>query len=63
MEEAVRALFPHLVSPLIGFGIIAYVLYSMGIETWELGVAWSVLGIFYYVVLTRVLRRGVTLGV
>ncbi|WP_175782751.1 APC family permease [Burkholderia anthina] len=58
-----RALFKHLLSPVIGFCIIGYVLYSMGAATWQLGIGWFCVGAVYYVVLTRVLRRDIGLEV
>lgn len=57
------ALLKHFISPVLGFCIIGYVLYSMGVETWELGISWFAVGIVYYFVLTRVLRRDVRLEV
>ncbi|MBN3754337.1 APC family permease [Paraburkholderia sp. Tr-20389] len=58
-----RSLFKHLVSPVVGFCILGYVLYSMGAATWELGVSWFGVGVVYYFVLTRVLRRDIRLEV
>nr|WP_028215187.1 APC family permease [Paraburkholderia mimosarum] len=58
-----RALFKHLVSPAIGFCILAYVLYSMGAATWELGIGWFCVGVVYYLVLTRLMRRDIRLEV
>nr|WP_246580949.1 APC family permease [Deinococcus aestuarii] len=58
-----RNYFSHLLLPGVGFGIIAYVLYSMGAATWLLGLGWLAVGVLYYLVLTRVLRRDTALEV
>ncbi|WP_264778579.1 APC family permease [Deinococcus aetherius] len=58
-----RNYFSHLLLPGIGFVIIAYVLYTMNTETKLLGLGWLAVGIVYYLVLTRVLRRGAALEV
>jgi amino acid transporter len=52
-----HAFFKHLVSPIIGFVILAYVLYSMGSATWTLGLSWLAIGIAYYAILTKLLRH------
>jgi amino acid transporter len=56
-----RALFKHFVSPVIGFVILGYVVYSMGSASWALGASWFAAGVVYYVVLTQVLRRSTRL--
>lgn len=53
----------HLLIPAVGFCILAYVLYSMGRDTWILGTVWLALGIAYYATLTKVLRRSAQLQV
>ena len=53
----------HLLLPLAGFAIIAYVLYEMDTTAKLLGVCWFGIGLVYYVVLRLVLRRSVGLGV
>ncbi|WP_179401880.1 APC family permease [Burkholderia guangdongensis] len=53
----------HLLFPVAGFAILAYVLYSMGRATWMLGLIWLAVGVVYYVVLTQVLRRNAQLQV
>ncbi|QPS40420.1 APC family permease [Burkholderia oklahomensis] len=58
-----RQYLEHLVFPAVGFVILAYVLYSMGRDTWMLGLSWLAAGVVYYVVLTKVLRRDVRLEV
>jgi amino acid transporter len=57
------ALFKHLISPIAGFLIIAYVLYSMGSITWMLGLAWLAVGVVYYAVLTRYFKRDTRLKI
>jgi hypothetical protein len=40
----------HLVSPILGFVVIAYVLYEMDMTAKILGACWLVVGTIYYVV-------------
>ncbi len=47
----------YLISPMAGFGVIAYVLYEMDIEAKKIGACWIAIGALYYLVLTRVVRR------
>ena len=47
----------HLASPLLGFLVIAYVLYEMDNSAKIMGGCWIVLGVIYYLVLTHVLKR------
>ncbi len=47
----------YLLCPVAGFAVIAYVLYEMDIKAKVLGLAWLALGVLYYVVLSRVVRR------
>ncbi|MDR5877759.1 APC family permease [Caballeronia sp. LZ032] len=58
-----RSFLKHLLSPAIGFVILAYVLYSMGMATWELGVAWCGFGIVYYFILKKIFHRNMVLDV
>jgi amino acid transporter len=51
----------HLLFPLIGFLVIAYVLYEMDNAAKIMGACWIAVGIIYYLVLTVVLRRSTTL--
>jgi len=51
----------HLLFPLIGFLVIAYVLYEMDSSAKIMGACWIAIGIIYYLVLTVVLRRSITL--
>jgi len=53
----------HGIAPLLGFAIIAFVVVEMDRLALTFGSLWLVLGIVYYVVLTRVLRRPVELTV
>lgn len=55
------AMFKHVISPIVGFLIIADVLYSMGPLTWMLGMGWLAVGAVYYVSITRYLKRDVRL--
>ena len=51
----------HLVSPVVGFLVIAYVLYEMDNSAKIMGACWIAIGIIYYLVLTVVLRRSTAL--
>jgi amino acid transporter len=53
----------HLVSPLLGFLVIAYVLYEMDAKAKILGACWIGLGVLYYLILTVVLRRSTRLQI
>jgi amino acid transporter len=53
----------YLLCPLLGFLVIAYVLYEMDIKAKILGACWIGLGVLYYLVLTVVLRRSARLQV
>jgi amino acid transporter len=52
-----RALIRHLMCPLLGFVVIAYVLYEMDITAKILGACWLAVGTLYYVVLSRMPRK------
>nr|WP_275300725.1 APC family permease [Pseudomonas sp. AF32] len=43
----------HLVCPLIGFGIVAAILYNMGVDAQKLGLIWVAAGIVYLCVLNK----------
>lgn len=58
-----RAWGRHLVAPLLGFVIIAFVIVEMDHLALSLGGAWLALGVVYYLVLTRVMKRSVELAV
>lgn len=51
----------HLIFPLIGMLIIGYVLFEMEPQAIKLGLSWLAIGVVYYLVLTKVLRRDATL--
>lgn len=53
----------HLVSPVLGFIIIGYVLVEMDQRAKIMGLCWFVVGIVYYVVLTRLLKKPVMLEI
>lgn len=54
--------FAHLISPLIGFAVIAYTWVSLSMPAKLLGVSWVAIGIVYYLVMRKVLKREVTLA-
>lgn len=43
----------HLICPLIGFGIVAAILYNMGVDAQKLGLIWVAAGIVYLCVLNK----------
>ena len=47
----------HLVSPVVGFLVIAYVLYEMDDSAKIMGGCWIAIGVVYYLVLTFLLKR------
>jgi amino acid transporter len=47
----------HLVSPVVGFLVIAYVLYEMDDSAKIMGGCWIAIGVVYYLVLTYVVKR------
>jgi amino acid transporter len=53
----------HLLCPLAGFLVIAYVLYEMDRSAKIMGGCWIAIGIVYYAVLTLLLRKSATLDV
>jgi amino acid transporter len=53
----------HLIFPVIGMLIIVYVLYEMDRAAKVLGLAWIVIGIFYYAVLTVWVKKPVALKI
>ena len=53
----------HLIFPVIGMLIIVYVLYEMDRAAKVLGLAWIVIGIFYYAVLTVWIKKPVALKI
>jgi len=57
IRQRSRAWLRHLVSPAIGFLVIAYVLYEMDNSAKIMGACWIAIGIVYYLVLIFVLKR------
>ncbi|MBC3346579.1 APC family permease [Pseudomonas sp. SWRI196] len=43
----------HLICPLIGFGIVAAIMYNMGVDAQKLGLIWIAAGLVYLVVLNK----------
>ena len=50
----------HLLFPLVGLAIIAYVLYSMSLDAQLLGLAWIAVGLVYLALLQRGGRQAPT---
>jgi amino acid transporter len=57
-----HAWFAHVVSPVLGFCILAFILSSMSVSTWALGGAWLLAGVVYNVILGRSGRGGREVG-
>jgi hypothetical protein len=57
IRQKSKAWVKHLLFPLVGLSIIAFVLYEMDIEAKILGLSWLAIGIVYYFVLRVVLKR------
>jgi amino acid transporter len=53
----------HLLFPLAGFLVIAYVLYEMDRSAKIMGGCWIAIGVVYYAILTRLLKKPATLEV
>ena len=53
----------HLILPLIGFLIIAYVWFNLDSLSKTMGLIWLVCGGVYYLVLTKVLKKDVSMEV
>jgi amino acid transporter len=51
----------HLVFPLAGFLIIAYVLYQMDASAKAMGVGWIIIGMIYYFVVSFVLKKRIAI--
>jgi amino acid transporter len=56
-------LIRHLLFPLLGFLVIAYVLYEMDTTAKVLGICWLAIGVVYYLLLTYVLRKPAALEI
>jgi len=57
IRQKSRSVFKHLIMPLIGFAVIAYVLYGMDIHAIKLGSIWIGIGIVYLIILSLVLKQ------
>ncbi|MDP9012181.1 MAG: APC family permease [Pseudomonadota bacterium] len=57
LRQRSRAWMRHLVFPVAGFLVIAYVLYGMDTTAKVLGACWLAIGAIYYLVLTFVLKK------
>ena len=53
----------HLVFPLVGLAVISYVLYETNRLAKVMGACWIVIGVVYYLVLTRILKKSAGLQV
>ncbi len=53
----------HFLFPIIGLAVITYVLYETNRMAKLMGACWIVIGIIYYLVLTKVLKKSARLGV
>src|SRR3546814_12803359 len=43
----------HLICPWVGFGIVAAIMYNMGVDAQKLGLIWIAAGLVYLVVLNK----------
>jgi predicted cobalt transporter CbtA len=43
----------HLICPLIGFAIVAAIMYNMGVDAQKLGLIWIAAGLVYLAVLNK----------
>ena len=57
VKQRSRAWIRHLLMPLAGFGVIGYVLYEMDDTAKIMGGVWIGIGIVYFAILSRVLKR------
>lgn len=60
-KEHSKDYFKYLISPIIGFLIIAYVLVNMDILAKVIGISWFIVGLIYYLVLLRT-KKSIDLG-
>ena len=58
-----KKIFSHLIFPLIGLFVIAYVWYSLDISAKILGFSWLGVGVVYFLILSFVLRKSSKLAV
>ncbi|THG35980.1 APC family permease [Adlercreutzia caecimuris] len=61
-RKGVKALFMHLIFPALGALVCFVIMLSVGEVVLTAGVAFIVIGIIYYLVLTKVLHREINLG-
>lgn len=52
----------HLISPLIGFTVIAYTWVSLSMPAKILGISWVAVGLVYYLIMRKVLKKDVVLS-
>jgi amino acid transporter len=57
IRQKSKQYFKHLVFPIVGFCIIAYVLYGMSMDAVKLGGTWFVIGLLYLFFITKVLKQ------
>jgi amino acid transporter len=62
-RQASRNWLRHLLCPALGFIVIAFVLFEMDRAAKIMGACWIGLGVIYYLILTRVLKRKSTLEI
>ena len=60
-KEHSKDYFKYLISPIIGFLIIAYVLVNMDILAKVIGISWFIVGLIYYLILLRT-KKSIDLG-
>jgi amino acid transporter len=63
IRERSRDWLRHVLFPLVGFTVIAYVLYEMDRTAKIMGACWIALGIAYYVVLSFILKKSAALKI
>src|SRR5450631_1042163 len=63
IRERSRDWLRHVLFPLVGFTVIAYVLYEMDRTAKIMGACWIALGIAYYVVLSVILKKSAALKI
>jgi amino acid transporter len=63
VRQRSRAWIRHLVFPVAGFLVIAYVLYEMDTTAKVLGACWLAIGVVYYLLLTFVLKKPAALEI
>ncbi|MEG0757876.1 MAG: amino acid permease, partial [Raoultibacter sp.] len=57
-----RRYMAHLVSPVLGFAVIAFTWVSLAAPAKILGLVWIAIGVVYYVVMRKVFKRNVELA-